>query len=62
MLVMHLQEPKHGYDKLFQTREEELAWAVECLDLLANFLVFERVNSWDGEPCEVEFKMRCGCL
>lgn len=58
MLLMHQQEPKHGYNKLFQTREEELAWAVECLDLLANFLVFERVNSWDGGPCEIEFKIR----
>lgn len=51
------QESKHGYDKLFENRAQESAWAVECLDLLANFLVAENETKSGWNPCRVELKM-----
>ena len=47
-----------GYKELFSSRAQEQQWAVECLDLLANFTVAERQNASEGDPVHVEFKMR----
>lgn len=47
-----------GYKKLFSNREQEKQWAVESMDLLANFMVAQRENASEGDPVHVEFKMR----
>lgn len=52
------QEARHGYNKLFENREQERAWSVDCLDALANFMVFSSQNASEGDPWQVEFKLR----
>lgn len=54
------QDPRKGYSKLFETRLQEKKWAIECLDLLANFITSESQAVSVGDPCHVEFRMRRG--
>lgn len=53
------QDPSLGYSTLFESREKEKQWVVECLDLLANFVTLERESGPDreGDPEHLEFRM-----
>ncbi|CAM9717488.1 unnamed protein product, partial [Scytosiphon promiscuus] len=48
-----------SYLKLFESREKEKTWIVECLDLLANFVTLERESGLDreGDPEHLELRM-----
>ncbi|CAM9697264.1 unnamed protein product [Hapterophycus canaliculatus] len=54
-----LADPSVGYSTLFDSREKEKQWVVECLDLLANFVTLERESGPDreGDPEHLELRM-----
>ncbi|CAM9132583.1 unnamed protein product [Discosporangium mesarthrocarpum] len=41
LIAREKEEPQFQYADFFANREEEAAWAVGCLEILANFLIFE---------------------
>lgn len=52
------QDGRLGYSGFFTNRDEERAWAITCLDLIANFLYHERKNPPEqGDPEQREMKL-----